>query len=92
MNVSEQHSMPKPVDMVIELQKKNTVELANNCIADLRIGTKVIINDLEVLDAVLNKLTKLERHCVQMQSLTKTLTVPMVERLRFERGLDPRPI
>jgi hypothetical protein len=50
-------------------------------------NTVAYIEDLEVLDKVLNMVPD----DTEFQSGTKILSLELVKRLRFERGLDVRP-
>ncbi len=54
-------------------------------------GSDVVINNLEVLDEILHIITPKLRRSLKIHSGNKVLDIKMVERLRFERGLDIRP-
>lgn len=89
--MSEPHTITKNLNLKIRLMPCAAKKQAERQMQSLLRGKEIKVNDLEVLDTILNKLPKLYIHCLTVKSGKKSLSGDMIKRIRFERGLDPRP-
>lgn len=64
---------------------------ANKVLARLRNGQDVEVDNLEVLDEVLKLMTDEDKSRFEARTGQQGWDWGLLNRIRFERGLDPRP-
>ena len=90
ISCSEPHRIMPAMGKLI-LKPSAAADKAAKILLLIRAGLDVELDCIETLDEILMALTSLETHCLMVYSCKGAMTVEMVKRLRFERGLDVRP-
>ena len=81
-------SSKKPALIILPSTEK---EKATKALNALRGGANYEVEDLDVLDEILRNMTSEDRERFLAWSGSRAWDWAMLERIRFERGIDPRP-